>query len=406
MIDIKKIVRDFSIYQNHYQDINLDTISHTELPSIDKAFVIKDFPARWSNDFLQLGIKNNAVEYITTSGTTGEAMQIIRKANWWKDEYARISAYHPFLHELYFKNKRKAVLTTAICSNTVCYRDNPSLEKRIKENTLYLNYHADMNKLTIDNVKRIIDEYNDFAPYNLDADPIYLAILLKLKNQYEITTTLHQPNFISFSYEFCPINCYNYIKQFFHVPIMQMYGLTELGYIYFRVDQDLYQPFADKLQLQFEPIQGLDDCFELIVTSIKNEYMPFINYKTGDIVVIDAKNQHQIKSNPSAIRINGIAGRKKNIVTSKKQNEKFCTLHLDKYIADTTSKILYYKIEISDTQVFFQYVTNTDLNLDHSECELLKAGFYSLFNIDDITLCRRSSILPEFSGKYTLLKGA
>lgn len=49
-----------------------------------KKHIVKNFP----NNF---GIVKDEkeIEYATTSGTTSDRMEIVRKLNWWADEYVR-----------------------------------------------------------------------------------------------------------------------------------------------------------------------------------------------------------------------------------------------------------------------------------------------------------------------------
>ena len=199
MLTKNQLIEQFSIYKNKVAGLD-DCLSISDFPLLEKKEIISSFPAAWKNKTLESAIKNNVLELMTTSGSSGNKMSIFRKKDWWSKEYQRISRYHPLLNELYNHNKKKATLTTAICSNTVCFRNNPTVLERTNGSTLHLNYIEDISTLSKAEVERIVEEYNALMPYNLDADPIYLAILITLMTHYKISTRLTSPVFISFCY--------------------------------------------------------------------------------------------------------------------------------------------------------------------------------------------------------------
>ena len=128
--------------------------------------------------------KNNKYEYATTSGTTSDRMEIIRKVGWWQEEYKRTYSNNPKLNKYLEKSLHKVIFTTAQCSNLICFVDKPPLEKRIIGNTLYVNNSFNPWSWTKEDIEQITDEINYFKPFYMDADPIYLSVYLFLKEKY------------------------------------------------------------------------------------------------------------------------------------------------------------------------------------------------------------------------------
>ena len=126
---------------------------------IGKYLTKKDIVSNFPHNFeIKDGIE---YEYATTSGTTSDRMEIIRKPNWWKDEYKRTYSNEKKLEKYLDEKLHKVIFTTAQCSNLVCFVEKPSMEKRTIGNTLYVNNTFNPWDWTKENIQEIIKEITE-----------------------------------------------------------------------------------------------------------------------------------------------------------------------------------------------------------------------------------------------------
>lgn len=342
-------------------------------------------------------VRNDEYEYATTSGTTSDRMEIIRTPNWWKDEYVRTYSNNEKLKKYLDEQLHKVIFTTAQCSNLICFIDKPSMEKRTIENTLYVNNTFNPWTWTKEDIKQITEEINYFKPYYLDADPIYLSVFLFLKDKYKIKTKLHCPEIITLSYEFVTNNSKNYIKKYFNkAEILNLYGTTEFGYIFLEENNKM-KLCKDLVDVRLVEINKENNLYTIIIDSLKNKYMPLINYRVGDMVIATEK---QVKEFTEKGVVEKMAGREKDLIDGK-----ISYSMLDSIISNCCSSILFYQFYmIGEDMCIFKYITKDceaisieDENNIKNELEKIGVNFDLKFKLVD-------EITPEMSGKFTILK--
>ncbi|MFK4566427.1 hypothetical protein [Enterococcus sp. UD-01] len=366
-----------------YKKRGMDFITH-------KKDIISNFPDNFKSKKLSEAIHNNDVEYASTSGTTGERMQIIRRKKWWDSEYKRTYQAHPLLLSSLENFRNKAVFTTAICSNTTCHLGEATLEERTKGKTLYLNSSFNPWTWTEKDINRIIEELEMHRPYYLDIDPVYFYIFLKLKEKFKIKKELFQPTVITISYEYCPTNLYEYLNEFFSGEVVNLYGTTETGYLF--IGNELKMSFIDySSEVSFKQILD-SNYYELIVTSYKNDLMPLINYLVGDIVYISEK---QYKKFGKSKEITRISGRKRDCYIS---NSQVITIYDIDCLIRKNSSIHLFKVQIKNDYIEFQYIEDeaNDIEITTIVREIKK-----LFN-KQVKAISVTKIMPENSGKFQL----
>ena len=200
---IRESIKDIEFY-NSINDLFINN-SLNKLVIINKSMIMKSFPNKWMSNKIKEAFMCENYESTYTSGSTSERMQIVRPKDWWKGEYKRTANYNKYLMQKEINNWKKAILTTAICSNMACYLETPSYEERIIHNTLFLNIHPDPNTWKKTDIERICYEIELFKPLYIDVDPIYLSILLNKISDYGINFQ-YTPQAISLSYEYCTKN--------------------------------------------------------------------------------------------------------------------------------------------------------------------------------------------------------
>lgn len=364
---------------------------------IGKYLTKKDIVSNFPHNFeIKEGIE---YEYATTSGTTSDRMEIIRKPNWWKDEYKRTYSNEKKLKKYLDENLHKIIFTTAQCSNLVCFLEKPSKEKRTIGNTLYVNNTFNPWDWTKEDVQEMIKEINDFKPYYLDADPVYLAIFLYLKEKYEIKAKIFTPTIITLSYEFVTRNLKEYIRIYFKTDVRNLYGTTEFGYAFLEDANGKMHICKDLLEISLLPINDdkNNNTYSIIVDSYKNEYMPLLKYKVGDLVqaTID-----EYKNFDKDGVVSKMAGREKDLIDNK-----ISFLMLDDIISDISSKILFYQFFFIDEKTcIFKYITFDNSELSKSEEENISKKLEDIGLNISITFNKVEEILPEMSGKFSILK--
>jgi phenylacetate-CoA ligase len=256
------------------------------LPIIDKRHLSGQFPRAWMTEALKQAIAEDRVEYASTSGTSGEKLQIVRDRDWWLEEYARMYKHHPDLVQFRPGRDRKAILTTALCSSAVCWRTNPGYEDRILHATLYLNTARDPNRWTRAEVAQIVEEIERWQPEYIDCHAGYGAILARKATAFGIAPPRHAPRLLTMGYDFTPLAARQAVSAFFGAPAYEAYGATEFGYAYIETPDGL-QPVRDSSIHELLPVETRPDLRRLVITTFKNRLMPLIRYDTGDLFEIE-----------------------------------------------------------------------------------------------------------------------
>lgn len=402
---IREAVRDIEFYKSVNDLFVNDDLNKSVI--IDKSMIIKSFPNEWMSNKIKEAFKCGNYESTYTSGSTSERMQIIRPKNWWREEYKRTANYNKYLMLKEENNWGKAILTTAICSNMTCFLETPSYEDRIIQNTLYLNIHPDPNTWKKSDIQRICSEIERFKPLYIDVDPIYFAILINKILDYGISFDF-TPKAISFSYEYCTKNIRKFIESHIICPIFNLYGSTEIGYILCECECGQMHLCDDLIQVELLPFKNRADLFSLIITSLRNPFMPFVNYKTGDIVKVTSNDQKCGCGLTTPTNIQWVMGREKDTVCFKKVVMTYGDLDEIVYSLSNSLIFIYQLIWEENSEHFiFRYTTfdKKDISYKHKEEFGAKVNEYfgTIISVDFIL---EQSIRPEMSGKFAIIKNA
>ena len=359
-------------------------------------FIIKkDIVDNFPQNFAITEKDNDNIEYATTSGTTSNRMEIIRKKNWWQDEYKRTYKNNPLLKEYLDNGYKKAIFTTAQCSNLICFMDKLPMEKRIINNTLYVNSTFNPWTWSKEDIEQITEELNLFKPYYLDADPVYLAIYLLLYKKYQIEEELYIPKIITLSYEYVNKNTRKYIEDNYNTEILNLYGTTEFGYIFIENEQGKMKLCPDLVDVRLEPIDNKNNIYTLIIDSYKNEYMPLLNYRVGDMVQATPEEYAKFSTEKQVSRM---AGREKDY-----DRIKLPVTVVDDIFSKFKDILIYQLQYVSKNKLIIRYETRNFKKLeDEKEKQLVKE--IEKLNIGDVQIKHIQAISPERSGKFAIIK--
>jgi phenylacetate-CoA ligase len=374
-------------------------------PVLRKEDIARDFPHHWMTPHLRQAMEAKQVEFATSSGTTSDRLQILRPKDWWLDEYRRTYRHMDGLKAFRVGEDAKAILTTAVCSNTTCFLDHPSMEERIRHHTLYLNSTPDPNRWNRDDITRMVDELAQFAPLYLDVDPVYFALFLSKAQEFGIALDFPRPRALTLSYELTPQVCRSFIERHFSTQARNLYGTTETGYLYAEDATGTLQrcPELSYVELlPFAPDQGL---YQLLVTSFKNTFMPLLRYDVGDLVKVDLSAEKiQAQSKGDSTPIAYFCGRVRDAI--EVAPGRFVTPgEFDRALASRKPDLLLYQATVHDHALLFQYIRPGGEPLRGEDEAALSDVINQLFGPSTtITFARAAAIRPEHSGKFRTLK--
>ncbi len=405
-MNISEFIKDVPVYQELYGALlnpNLTLDDLKKLPELSKKHVSKNFPNNWMTKDLKKVVDEEDYEFMTTSGTTDDRMMLIRPKNWWFEVEKRLYSYLKKIIPEYIDMQSKAILTTAVCSNTLCYKEVPPFEKRIVNGILHLNITQDPNKWTKQDIQRMADEIDEFKPQCFQADPLYLSVFFKLLKKYNVKLPDYKPNCLILTYEFCPKKCLEIIKSFWDIPTHIIYGTTEAGFMFYQCPKGNFHWMDDETYLNFKPIENKPNVFELLITSFRNPYMPFMKYNTRDLVYLDTDSK--CSCSDSNLFIKQFMGRSKDITYSA--SNKVITLgDIDNQLSKLENNILAYKLDFNyDKKLIFRFTIFDDKDLKSDQLNEIKTTLNDLYeNLYEIELIREEEILPAPSGKFDIIE--
>lgn len=407
--DVSWMVRSIPMYQEKYGErVGEFTLheNHHTFPSIEKRDIARGFPGSWMTDHLRAALARDEVEINASSGTTAERMQIVRQRRWWGVENRRTYRFDRRLAAVNTDQHRKVVLTTAICSNTVCFASLPSYEQRILGQTLYLNIAQDPNTWRRDDVARMVEEINRYQPHILDVDPTYFAIFLHKRHQFGLTTPLHRPEIIIFTYELLTEYVRRVVaRELPGVPTITFLGSTETGYnIFEHEDGRGYFHVQDQCYVDLVPLER--DLYQLKYTSWKNEYMPLVNYLIGDTVRVAAHEAIPTERRGTRpLQIQQLCGRLFDSTRSL-SGGLVVPGDIERAIGGLPNGIFHYQVKhYTPALCHFRYVTWDGAPLRDDERDALRGALLGVYGDGmDVAFTHERAIGPEASGKFTIAK--
>ncbi len=366
------------------------------LPLLTKAQIKKNFPLNFQTDVIKEKLANKDVEWLSTSGTTSERMQIFRPKDWRKQHITQAYQYHQKLKALWQEpTMKRIVLTTAQCSQNVCFKTDQSMAQRWLDRSLYINLHHNPNHWQKKDIERMLDEMNQVQDYILDASPNYLAIFVKKLKQYGLSLSECKPKCITLGYELMNTNCRRFLSDFFECELINVYGSSELGYLLMDAEQGAMIQCSNHTDYEYIPLEHNDSLYELVVTTDKNPYMPLLRYRTGDVFELTDEKLSVAKR---------MMGRVSQLFEAT-QNQFFSYQQIDDCIANLSADIMLYQLDsINNKSCQLIYSTFSEQELSQaSQNEVEKA--LSQFLGLSVQLTGQTEIEPQHSGKFGWLVG-
>ncbi|NKI42604.1 hypothetical protein [Streptomyces physcomitrii] len=293
-------------------------------PVLEKPVIAEGFPENWMTPALAAALDSGDAEFVLSTGTNHARMQIIRPPYFLLHSYYRLWSEHPDIAETWEAGCPRVSLTTVMATEHVARVNarkrggepaaTPALDdRRLDARTVYLNLSLDPALWDRAEVGRMIEEIRSVQAshpsgrYHLDCSTSHLAHLVRKAADWGLWADFPRPASIIHAYEYTPATVRRFLRARFDCPIVDLFGSTELGYLYYSDAEGAYHPYLDRMSvelLETVPDSGL---YSLIVTSLRNPYMPLIRYRSGDVV-------RTLDGGPDPARISRFTGREKELL--------------------------------------------------------------------------------------------
>ena len=263
----------------------------SQLPLITKRELRKNFP----NNFLRADqnldalLASKSVELEHTSGTSDERTAVLFPRGWWNAQEERVLRQNRFIAAVLdeFPNARRATVVPPICNGVVCFSNYMAKAQRTLGETLFVNQARIPFLLTDAELARMAEEVAEWSPQFLDLDPVHgvwFALFCE-RNKIKFPSL----KFIFCSYEFVSVVHRKIIERVFGVPVFNLYGATETGHLLLENARGEMRGCEENI---FYEIINADEngVGELVVTTLTNEIMPLLRYRTGDLMQRAGKN--------------------------------------------------------------------------------------------------------------------
>lgn len=392
------------LYQQYNQvlpDYFTEAQTSTLIPLQEKKDIIAAFPKAYASAAFRQAVEDGHVEYANTSGSSSEKLQLIRRAGWWRQEFERGYKSNPDMAPFSMFKNRKASLTTAVCSGNTCFINNPSFAERIIDQTLYLNTRSDPNLWDEADIRRIDEELHRYAPELLEVDPVYLAIFLRRRAELGLCVALYKPHFITASFEYLTASTRTQIEAAYSCPVFSLYGSTELGVLFIEDATGALRRCAEGSVLELRQVIADRHIFELVVTSWKNDLMPLLRYRTGDLVELhphDAQRRKYLEHQPLVIK--ALHGRLSDAVTAD-DGTLLSVAMIDLAVQRSGLNPLQYQLLFDGARLNFRYVPALGTPAPLVRPDFLDTWFAQRYQI---AFQAQIAIRPEASGKFSIVK--
>ncbi|MEU9774944.1 MULTISPECIES: hypothetical protein [unclassified Streptomyces] len=309
-------VRDIPIYR--------ESVAAGSFPVLEKPEIARGFPGNWMTPRLAAALAEGEAECVLSTGTNHARMQIIRPPYFLLHSYYRLWSEHPDIAFTWEQGCERVSLTTVLATEHVA-RTNarkrgatpeavPSLrDRRLDDRTVYLNLRLDPARWERSDVERMVAEIHEARRahprgwYHLDCSGYHLAHLVLKARRWGLWEDLPRPASIVHAYEYTPTNVRRFLARHFACPVVDLFGSTELGYLYYSDRHGRYHPHLDRMSVELLPVTPGSDIYSLIVSSVRNPYMPLIRYRSGDCV-------RTLDGTPDPERIERFCGREKELL--------------------------------------------------------------------------------------------
>ncbi|QWF78897.1 hypothetical protein [Amycolatopsis sp. CA-230715] len=388
-----------------------DALASGDFPILEKDVIASGFPDNWMTPELAAALESGAAEYVLSTGTNHARMQLIRPPYFLLKSYYRLWSEHPDIAHTWADGCPRVSLTTVLATEHVARvrakargeepAGRPSLaDRRLDDRTVYLNQRLDPAEWTREDVSGMLDEIEETRSahpdgrYHLDCSSYHLAHLVRKTRHWDLADRLPRPDSIIHAYEYTPDNVSRFLREHFDCPIIDLFGSTELGYLYYSDKDRRYHPYLDQMKVELIPVEPGSTLFSLIVSSVRNPHMPLIRYRSGDCA-------RTVDGSPDPGRIARFCGREKELI--RVGSTLLCHGDLDRWIGERAPSVFLYRLRMTGAGTGeLEYTTFDGAPLERSTADSLTAALAENLELT-VEPAHRDHIPIGKSGKYAWL---
>lgn len=285
------------------------------------------------------------------------------------------------------------------CSDVECASGLSTAQERIlPDGTLVLPVSHDLLSTPDRHVHQALDEIASYAPDMLVVDPTHLAFLSRKARAAGRRITSGAALHVVCGYTLLTRIARRQIEDFMgpHVPVADMLGMSELGYIGFEChhgrrhlnSRDFYVELLDAGR-RVQPGQ----VGELVITTIDDSLIPRIRYATGDLFTL-VEESCPCGSDLPVVRVEGRASHCLQLGKGKRVTPG----SLDACVGNARFLDLYRMDQLADGSCRFRYIANAASTA--KEISDLAARLASLVAPRELKLDPVDYIPCERSGKF------
>ncbi|MGA2762148.1 MAG: hypothetical protein ABSG17_02175 [Spirochaetia bacterium] len=262
---------------------------YSALPVLTKDDIRAAFPHGLVPRALDLdaALARGEVSFVSTSGTSDEALQGIWNQRWWDESERSSWRLNAVASRVATGTHAEAILASALSVGPRSDKGPLDPQARTLGRFLFLNEYGRTGEWPEGHEKRILQEIADFKPAVLEANPSLLARVAR----YAARTGAFawQLPLIVFTYEITSALHLRDIRRVYSSPLASSYGSTEAGYVFMECEHGSLHENADSCRVDLVPLPGAPGKCVLLATTFGNEWFPLVRFEIGDIGLVAAR---------------------------------------------------------------------------------------------------------------------
>lgn len=329
-----------------------ESLAAGNFPVLEKESISRGFPDNFMTPALAEALETGEAEFVLSTGTNHARMELIRPPYFLLRSYYRLWSEHPAIRHTWRAGCPRVSVTTVLATEHVARvnarkrgeqpaEDLPLADRWLDERTVYVNRQRDPALWSRAEVERMLAEIEQIraghpaGEYHLDCSSYHLAHLVDKALAFGLE--LPRPSSIVHAYEYTPDNVSRFLRRHFDCPIVDLFGSTELGYLYYSDGEGTYHPYLDRMAVELIPVEPGGTLYSVIVSSIRNEWMPLIRYRSGDLA-------RTVDGSADPARIARFCGREKELI--RVGTTLLCHGDLDRWIGETAPEVFLYRLRV------------------------------------------------------------
>lgn len=350
---------------------------------------------------LEAGLASKDIQFVKTSGSSGEQVTNIWNQIWWNKSEAASWQLNNYARAISTGTPREAILASPLSVGFKSDRGDLPMERRLLDRFLFLNDLVDPLAWTDSYMDRMIDEINIFRPVSLEANPSLLSKLCRYIAQNN--RSIFQPSLIIITYELMSRLHLKYIRAVFDSPLASSYGSTETGYVFMECEAGKLHQNIDFCRVDFQPLKkkhGGPLIGRILVTVFQNPWTAIIRYNVGDLVHID-ESQLCPCGRKQGLILSSIEGRTIDLTLTTAGFA--VTQRMADEVISGIDNIQEYKLVQTGPGAYDLYIVCIESRL-HDITLRADQVLRELYGQDaNITVKQVDAVAPEASGKYRLV---